>query len=33
MLTQIVSPPTGGASTHRSTAPIGGFSFHVASQW
>ncbi|SKT05219.1 Uncharacterised protein [Mycobacteroides abscessus subsp. abscessus] len=33
MFTQMVSPPTGGVSTQRSTAPIGGLSRQVASQW
>ena len=34
MLTQMVSPPTFGASrTQRSTQPNGGFSRQVASQW
>ncbi len=32
MLTQMVSPPTGGVSTQRSTAPICGHSRHVVSQ-
>ena len=33
MFTQMVSPPTGGISTARSTDPIGGFTRQVASQW
>jgi hypothetical protein len=33
MFTQMVSPPTAGVSTQRSTQPIGGASRHVASQW
>ena len=33
MLTQMVSPPTGGPSTQRSTDPKGGTSRQVASQW
>ena len=33
MLTQMVSPPTAGPSTHRSTLPIGGATRQVASQW
>jgi hypothetical protein len=32
MLTQMVSPPTSGHSTQRSTAPIGGAERQVASQ-
>jgi hypothetical protein len=31
MLAHIVSPPTGGHSTQRSTQPKGGFSRQVAS--
>ena len=31
MLSHIVSPPTGGHSTQRSTQPNGGFSRQVAS--
>ncbi len=31
MFAHIVSPPTGGHSTQRSTQPNGGFSRHVAS--
>ena len=31
MLAHIVSPPTGGHSTQRSTQPNGGFSRQVAS--
>ena len=33
MFTQMVSPPTFGVSTQRSTQPNGGFSRQVASQW
>ena len=33
MSTQMVSPPTGGPSTQRSTEPIGGAWRQVASQW
>ena len=31
MFAQMVSPPTGGHSTHRSTQPNGGLSRQVAS--
>ena len=33
MSTQIVSPPTAGPCTQRSTEPNGGASRQVASQW